>query len=488
MTQKMIRLGSLLLVAVLSAALTPAARAQGCNTVSDCAAAAPSKGMSGLACDKSIHSCTTHCSPSQPCNGGCCDFATSTCVVGNANNLCGGSGGICNNCSSAGKSCVSAQCAQALLPWSITAIDLRTGVVSAKVNASGAPFQFRVTDAKLLAGLHVGEGVYANFTTMEVSLDGKRILGQIISPAQAAARGSVAKAAPGTAGSIRNQVTQLKQPGSSGSAPPASAAQTPAFIPAGGQYTVGHLGSGVTIADATTNAVIYYTTDGSAPTTSSTKYSGPIRVSSTTTIKAMATASGMTNSAIAMATYTIVPPPPPTVQAAIDLLTGSRDAIVSANCTASLNFNCPNGIPQSTTIRIARSAVAISQNPPGSYSFSATLSAASLTDIPFTVSGGSCTLKINTTQAPSPTIVTGTLTFTSQNPGGPVNQLNLTGLQISGVTADDFSVQGGGSCNVQSSGAARAVAFGALNSALHDRMGNSVCIVQGPALVGPCPH
>src|SRR5712691_569283 len=77
--------------------------------------------------------------------------------------------------------------AQALLPCSITAIDARTGVVSANVNASGAAFQFRVTNAKLVAGLHVGEGVYANFTTRDVSLDGKRTLGVIISPPQAAA-------------------------------------------------------------------------------------------------------------------------------------------------------------------------------------------------------------------------------------------------------------------------------------------------------------
>ncbi len=398
--------------------------------------------------------------------------------------------------------------AQALLPCSITAIDARTGVVSANVNASGAAFQFRVTNAKLVAGLHVGEGVYANFTTRDVSLDGKRTLGVIISPPQAAAPviapkiaspapqrvspPSVASpsAAPRAGGPILNQVTPLKQPASaSGSPPPASAAQTPAFSPAGGTYTVGQMGSGVTIADATTKAVIYYTTDGSIPTTSSTRYGGPIPVSSTTTIKTIATASGMTNSATAIATYTILPPPPPpTVQAAIDLLTGSRDAVLSANCSASLNFNCPNGIPQSTTIRIARSAVAISQNPSGSYSFSATLSAASLTDIPFIVSGVSCALRINTAQSPSPTIVTGTLTFTSQNPGGPINQLSLTGWQISGVTADDLSVQGGATCNVLSSGAVKAVAFGVLNTALHDRMGDSVCIVQGPALVGPCPR
>lgn len=43
---------------------------------------------------------------------------------------------------------------------------------------------------------------------------------------------------------------------------------------------------------------IYYTTNGSAPTTSSSKYSGPIYVTSNCTIKAMATESGKVNSGV----------------------------------------------------------------------------------------------------------------------------------------------------------------------------------------------
>jgi len=73
---------------------------------------------------------------------------------------------------------------QALSPCSITAISPSTGIVSAKVNASGAVFQFKVTDAKLLASLHVGQGVYANFTAMQVSLDGKKVCCEITSPPQ----------------------------------------------------------------------------------------------------------------------------------------------------------------------------------------------------------------------------------------------------------------------------------------------------------------
>jgi lysozyme len=91
-----------------------------------------------------------------------------------------------------------------------------------------------------------------------------------------------------------------------GSASPASTAQVPTFSLPEARF-VQDFQKGVTISDSTTGAVIYYTTDGSTPTTSSTRYSGPIPVSSTTTIKAMATASGMANSAIGTITYTVCP-------------------------------------------------------------------------------------------------------------------------------------------------------------------------------------
>jgi hypothetical protein len=79
-------------------------------------------------------------------------------------------------------------------------------------------------------------------------------------------------------------------------------AATPTFSLAAGTYTSAQ---SVKIADTTSGATIYYTTDGTTPTTSSTKYTAAIAVSATETIEAIAVASGYNNSAVASATYTI---------------------------------------------------------------------------------------------------------------------------------------------------------------------------------------
>ena len=79
-------------------------------------------------------------------------------------------------------------------------------------------------------------------------------------------------------------------------------ASTPTFSPAAGSY---NSAQSVSISDATSGATIYYTIDGTMPTTSSTEYTVPITVSSTETLKAIAVAPGDTNSAVASAAYTI---------------------------------------------------------------------------------------------------------------------------------------------------------------------------------------
>jgi Astacin (Peptidase family M12A)/Chitobiase/beta-hexosaminidase C-terminal domain/Divergent InlB B-repeat domain len=82
-------------------------------------------------------------------------------------------------------------------------------------------------------------------------------------------------------------------------------AATPVFSPTAGNYGTAQ---SVSISDATTEATIHYTTNGRTPTTASTKYTGPITVSSTETLKAIAVKTGYTQSSVASATYTIEAP------------------------------------------------------------------------------------------------------------------------------------------------------------------------------------
>jgi hypothetical protein len=120
---------------------------------------------------------------------------------------------------------------------------------------------------------------------------------------------------------------------------------------AAGTYSAAQI---VTISDATAGASIYYTTDGTTPTASSTLYSGAITVAQTETLKAIAVASGFSNSAVASAAYTINVPADFSVTAAPTSLTLSSGQ--SGTITVSV-------IPQGGFA--SRVSFACSQLPPG---------------------------------------------------------------------------------------------------------------------------
>ncbi len=82
----------------------------------------------------------------------------------------------------------------------------------------------------------------------------------------------------------------------------ASTAAMPTFSPAPGTYS-GQVA--VSLASATSGAVIRFTLDGSTPTSGSEVFVAPIQVTATTRIRAVAFASGMSNSTVADGTFTI---------------------------------------------------------------------------------------------------------------------------------------------------------------------------------------
>jgi hypothetical protein len=75
----------------------------------------------------------------------------------------------------------------------------------------------------------------------------------------------------------------------------------PRIAPPAGVYTCPAI---VTLSDSRTDAAIFYTTDGSAPTPASTKYAAPFAVSATDTVQALAQAPGSKISSVATVSYT----------------------------------------------------------------------------------------------------------------------------------------------------------------------------------------
>jgi len=118
--------------------------------------------------------------------------------------------------------------------------------------------------------------------------------------------------------------------------PPAAA---PTFSPAAGAYTGIQ---SVTLGSSTANATIYYTTDGSTPDTSSTKYTGAITVGQSETINAIAVASGFAQSALATAKYTItIPTPSIALTASINPVFTSNPVTFTATLTST--YGTPTG-------------------------------------------------------------------------------------------------------------------------------------------------
>lgn len=115
---------------------------------------------------------------------------------------------------------------------------------------------------------------------------------------------------------------------------------SPTFSPNPGTYANS---VAVTLSTTTPGATIYYTTNGSTPTTGSTVYTGALTINQSTVVQALATAPGYTDSAVSSATYTItttsggggggsVVIPPFTLQAGETTINGGVGGIAYGGC------------------------------------------------------------------------------------------------------------------------------------------------------------
>ena len=119
-------------------------------------------------------------------------------------------------------------------------------------------------------------------------------------------------------------------------APLPGTVEPPTFSPDTGSY----IGTqSMALASATSAASIYYTINGTTPTTGSTLYTAPFSIATTTTVKAFAVKSGMTDSGVNTAVVTIVSSQVATPTAAASGTGSSNPRTVTFTCaTASVTM------------------------------------------------------------------------------------------------------------------------------------------------------
>ena len=136
---------------------------------------------------------------------------------------------------------------------------------------------------------------------------------------------------------------------------------TPTFSPATGTYTAVQ---NVSISDSTVGTTIYYTTDGTTPTSNSPVYSSTITVSTTETLSAIATAAGFTNSAVGSAAYFInlTPATTPGFSPAAGTYSTTQSVTISDSTTNSIIYYTTNGTAPTTASPQYSAAISVSAN------------------------------------------------------------------------------------------------------------------------------
>ena len=176
--------------------------------------------------------------------------------------------------------------------------------VEAKAEASLSAIEIITNPAKL--EYIVGEAL--DLTGLQVKLSYDNDTHETVDFANFSEKGITTSLAQGTVLTLADKSVIVYAGGKSAnftiavSEAPQNQVATPVFTPSSGTYDGKQK---VAITCATDDATIYYTIDGTEPTTNNTTYADVIIVEKNTIIKAIAVKDGMTNSAIATASYTI---------------------------------------------------------------------------------------------------------------------------------------------------------------------------------------
>jgi Protein of unknown function (DUF2793)/Chitobiase/beta-hexosaminidase C-terminal domain len=136
-----------------------------------------------------------------------------------------------------------------------------------------------------------------------------------------------------------------------------AAAAAPAAVPAGGTYGSQQT---VSLTTSTAGAAIYYTTNGTTPTTASTLYVTPLPIAATTTLNAIAVKSGIGNSPVTMATYTIsTTVATPTLAPAAGTYSGTQSIVITSATAGATIYYTTDGLTPTTASAVYSSAIAL---------------------------------------------------------------------------------------------------------------------------------
>ena len=156
-----------------------------------------------------------------------------------------------------------------------------------------------------LRGDDLISGAVSDTYTAVLADVGRTLMAQVSYTGQNGRVTSAATAAVVNSQSLPQEPGQLPQepgqpPQEPGQSPVQETVDTPSASLAEGIYTSAQ---SVTLSTTTSGATIYYTVNGSAPTTSSTQYTGAITINTSITLKAFAVKTGMNDSGVLTANY-----------------------------------------------------------------------------------------------------------------------------------------------------------------------------------------
>jgi YD repeat-containing protein len=250
----------------------------------------------------------------------------------------------------------------------------------------------------------------------------------------------------------------------------ASPAATPTFSPTAGTYSTTQT---VSISDTTAGAAIYYTLNGSAPTTSSTVYSGPITVSSTETIEAIAVAAGYSQSIVASATYTISTASPaatPTFSPGDGTYSSSQSVTISDSTSGATIYYTTDGSTPTTSSALYGGTITVTTSETIKAIAVATgYTPSSVASASYTISGGTqgTSQTITWTQPSTQTATVPLALMGTASSGLPVSYSSLTPA-ICTISSDAFGnpyalMLAYGNCSLQAQQVGNAVYSAAPN-------------------------